>query len=125
MTRIIFIGLGGFIGAILRYLTDMGVKKMFPDLNFPVGIFVCNILGCFLIGLLASLFVDAAISENLKAKILIGFLGSYTTFSTFSKNSLDLFMNNQYVPALLNIFLSVGVGIIFVFLGMMLAKQIA
>ncbi len=124
MTKIFFIGIGGFVGAILRYLTDTGVKKIFPDMSFPLGIFVCNVLGCFLMGLLATLLADATISENLKASILIGILGSYTTFSTFSKNSLDLFMNNQYLPAFLNIFLSVGIGIIFVFLGMLLAKHI-
>ena len=123
MTRILFIGLGGFIGAVLRYLTDTGVKKIFPDMNFPLGIFVCNILGCFLIGLLATLFTDATISEHLKAKILIGILGSYTTFSTFSKDSLELFMNQQYLPAFLNIFLSISLGIAFVFLGMIAAKQ--
>ena len=124
LVKILFVGTGGFVGAVLRFLTDRAISGKFGHIEFPLGIFVCNVVGCFLIGFLSGILGSSNVAEHHKAMILPGLLGSFTTFSTFSKDSLDLMMNNHVLSASLNVFLSLGVGILFVFLGQLLARQI-
>lgn len=124
LLKILFVGTGGFVGAILRFLTDRAISGKFGHIEFPLGIFICNVVGCFLIGFLSGMLSSSNIAEHHKALVFTGLLGSFTTFSTFSKDSLELMMNNHIISASLNIFLSLGVGILFVFLGQLLARQI-
>ena len=89
--NILLIGFGGFLGAISRYLLNEAVMKYIPT-NFPMGILIVNILGCLIVGLVLG---NAMISkDNLYYFFAVGFLGSFTTMSAFSYQSIELFNTN-------------------------------
>ncbi len=121
----LFIGLGGFIGAVARYYLGNMAHKWLEIDNFPVGILIVNIIGCFVIGILSGI-VDTKIliNENFKSLLIIGLLGSFTTFATFSNDTLKLLTEGNIFYALLNVFLSVIVGLVFVWAGYFIAKFI-
>jgi CrcB protein len=81
--NILFVILGGSLGAVSRFTIGTQIDKLFST-TFPVGIFFVNLLGCFIIGLVMSAFQNKIIdNDNLKIFLIVGFLGSLTTFSTF------------------------------------------
>lgn len=123
--HIITIGIGGFIGAVARHYLAIFVQSFKSESNFPYGILIVNILGSFLIGFLAGIIeAKALMNENLKLLIFSGFLGAFTTFSTFSKNTFDLLQGGNIFPAILNIVLSVVLGLFAVWLGLWLAGKV-
>jgi len=89
--NILLIGLGGFLGAVSRYLLNELVIKYIPT-NFPVGILIINILGCLLIGLV--LGNSMLTKDHLYYFFTVGFLGSFTTMSAFSYQAIELFNTN-------------------------------
>ena len=92
--NILLIGFGGFLGAVSRYLVNEAVIKYIPT-NFPTGILIVNILGCLVIGLVLG---NSMISkDNLYYFFAVGFLGSFTTMSAFSYQSIELFNTNILV----------------------------
>ncbi len=111
------VGLGGFVGAILRYGISRGVQALFGS-DFPAGTLVVNLLGCLAIG--AALGVagrDAQMSEQLRLTLVVGLLGSFTTFSTFAKEAVDLFALGQPGRALLVVAANLALGLPAVWLG--------
>ena len=78
---------------------------------FPWGTAVVNIIGCFLIGLIWAVIERVALPENMRAFLLIGFLGAFTTFSTYMIENVDLMRYGQFRLAVWNIFLSTGAGL--------------
>ena len=123
LTKILSVAVGGAFGAVARYLINLSpLKSLFPSFPFPT--FFINILGSFLIGVLLILLTDKfAASENLRLALIVGFLGAFTTFSTFEAEIWVLIKENQFLTALLYLFLSVVVGFIGVALGIWLAKR--
>jgi CrcB protein len=117
MSHLLFIFLGGGLGAISRFGLDHGLHKLTRVHAFPIGILACNLLGCFLIGCAVSYATKAA-PTWFAPLIITGFLGGFTTFSTFSKDSLHLFGDGHSTLALANILLSVIPGVIAVWFGM-------
>jgi len=114
--------LGGALGATLRFTVSPQIDKLFNS-NFPFGIFVVNIIGCFFIGLLISLFENKfLLSENLKIFMIIGFLGSLTTFSTFALDNFNLLNQKYFYLLFLNLFLTNFTGVVMVFLGIRTIK---
>lgn len=94
--------------------------------SFPWGIFIANVVGCFLFGLLFSIGESRQwMTDQIKLLIFTGFLGSLTTFSTFGWNTLQLLKDGQINIALMNILLSVVVGITGVWLGYQIGKTVA
>ena len=114
---IIYVFIGGAFGALLRYLI-LGMFRGYP-VNV-VGVFLVNTLGCFIIGFVSYLAIKKhhLISKNMNKMLTVGFAGGFTTFSAFSHPALELFLRHHYMYALLNMFLSVIIGLIFVSWGM-------
>lgn len=118
--NVLAVGTGGFIGAILRYSVGRVIST--PS-GFPFGTLVINLLGCLF---LAWFFTITAkrlnINANLKLAIGTGFTGAFTTFSTFSVETLNLLRSNQILIALLYVLVSILGGITFALLGAKLAS---
>jgi CrcB protein len=125
ITTILFVGMGGFIGAALRYLTSNIVGRLTAHTQFPYGTFAANMLGCLLIGFLAGLTDSRQLfSPTARSFVFTGLLGAFTTFSTFSYETMDLFQNGQTSPALANISLQILLGLVSVWGGLQLSKLI-
>ena len=115
---IIAIALGGMTGAILRYLMSGWIQKISQSAVFPFGTITVNLLGCLFIGLLGGFFeTRETLPPALRAFLMIGLLGSFTTFSTFEYETLHLLRNSEFIYAALNVTLQLVAGLILVFLG--------
>ncbi|MDM8558712.1 fluoride efflux transporter CrcB [Candidatus Parabeggiatoa sp. HSG14] len=123
MVRLVAIATGGAIGALLRFWVSNGVYTLLGR-EFPYGTLVVNVLGCLLMGFLSVFMLERLISVEWRAALLIGLLGAFTTFSTFSLETLNLLINGEQTKALLNIFLSIFVCLFATWLGIQLAKQL-
>lgn len=122
MKEIILLGFGGFIGTSLRYGAQLLVNK-FISVVFPMGTFLINISGCFLIGLLYGIALKHEwMTNEWRLFLITGLCGGYTTFSTFSYESVELFRQGHYVYLLLYIFLSVGAGVLATVAGLSVIK---
>ena len=124
LIKIIMILAGGGLGAVARYTLGSQIDKNL-NLSFPVGIFFVNLLGCFFIGLIVSMFENKLIfSENLKIFLIIGFLGSLTTFSTFAFDNYNFMTQKNILLLFANIFLTNTFGLLMVLIGMKTVKII-
>ncbi|MEM9081774.1 MAG: fluoride efflux transporter CrcB [Verrucomicrobiota bacterium] len=112
--------LGGGLGALARLGLNEGISKLTGD-RFPLGILACNVLGCFLIGL-ASGYLSRSAPSWFTPLIMIGFLGGFTTFSTFARDTVNLFTERGLALAAANILLSVCVCLFAVLLGLKLSQ---
>ena len=118
MRNLIFIGAGGFCGAILRYLISGGVQRWSQSVNFPFGTLTVNLIGCLVIGMLTRLDeVRGIMSPELRLLIMIGLLGAFTTYSTFSNEAMNLINDRRFHLALLYVASHVLLGLGAVFLG--------
>jgi CrcB protein len=111
----LWVFIGGCLGSLARYGISLGLANYKPA-NFPVATLVANVLSCVVIGLVAYLFANKFQSDEMKALILIGFCGGFSTFSTFSNETFQLMKNGQSAIAVLNILISVALCIAILFL---------
>jgi CrcB protein len=119
---LILIGLGGFAGAISRYLVDGFVSERTGG-AFPWGTLVVNASGSFLLGLLFALTAERAIlPAEIRGPLLIGFIGAYTTFSTYMLESWTLIESGSYGPAIANLGGSVLIGLVAVVAGLVIGR---
>ena len=118
---LLYVGAGSFVGGVVRYLVSLAMKSVG---GFPWATFIVNVVGCLLIGLLWSLSVRSsnALSGHLGLFLTVGFCGGFTTFSTFSKESLALLQTGSYVTFALYAVGSILLGLAAVALGYMLTK---
>lgn len=116
MLKYLSVGFGGFVGAIARYLLGTYIGGRF-GVRFPYGTFVINMTGCFLIGLVLAVLSRTTESAYWRYLIPIGFIGAYTTFSTFEYETLRAVQDGQMLTGMLNLGLSVIVGFIAVWAG--------
>ena len=118
MGTFLFIGMGGFLGAIMRYALSDYVQNWSKIGQFPLGTLVVNLLGCLLIGALAQLAEARDIfTPETSSLVFLGFLGAFTTFSTFSSDSFNLISSGNNLLFYLNIGASVIFGLGAVWLG--------
>ena len=121
--------LGGGVGAVCRYLVTTAVGTRF-GLNFPLGTFAVNIFGSFLMGFIMGMLLFTAkewgqiVSEKIRLLLTVGFLGGFTTFSSFSLETLTLIEGGSNFLAIMNVLLSVMLGLLSAWLGVSLARII-
>ncbi|MGH2581742.1 MAG: fluoride efflux transporter CrcB [Anaerolineales bacterium] len=118
MGSIVFIGLGGMIGAILRYFLGAQAQDYFKSVTFPFGTLVVKALGCLVIGVL-SYFVEnrGALTAETRLLLITGLLSSFTTFSSFSLETVNLISGGQWPAALANIAANNVLGLAAVWIG--------
>jgi CrcB protein len=122
--QLLAIAVGGALGAVLRYGVSNSVHRLLGR-DFPYGTLVVNALGSLLMGLLFVILVERmAVSTEWRAALLVGLLGAFTTFSTFSFETLALFNAGAPIKALVNILVSVMLCLLATWLGMMLGRQL-
>ena len=118
MRNLFWVVAGGFIGAILRYLISGFVQNLTQSATFPHGTLAVNIIGCFLIGIISYLVESqAGISPEMRLLVLVGILGSFTTYSTFSAETMNLLQDQRFFLGLINIGTHIILGLSAVLLG--------
>lgn len=123
MSTLAGIALGGALGALARYGLDGAVSRRVP--GFPLGTLLINVSGSFLLGLLLALFADRLpVPPWLRSTVAVGFLGAYTTFSTWSFDTYRLLESGSWGPAAANVVLSAGAGLLAVGLGTALGRAL-
>lgn len=116
MSNVLMVGIGGFLGASSRYLSSKLINKHWKK-SFPMATFIINVLGSFILGLVVTHPVSNNTLQNeIKYFISIGFLGSFTTFSTFEFEALQLVENKKPAIAGLYVLLSFSLGLFFAWL---------
>jgi CrcB protein len=124
LIKYLMVGVGGFLGSVLRFWLGSFIGGRLGA-RFPYGTFVINVTGSFLIGMIVTvLAAKAHWSPNWRYLILIGFIGGYTTFSTFEFETLRLAQDGQMLMAILNVTLSVVVGLVGVWAGAIAGRAI-
>ena len=123
MYLLLIAGVGGMIGTMLRYSLNIAIYRLLSYPIFPYGTITINILGCFFIGLIASL-AESRLSFSPEARVFIqiGILGGFTTFSTFGFETFNLIRDGQFMLGIGNVLLQVFIGLFAVWLGYYLGQ---
>lgn len=124
IVNLAIIGLGGFFGAIARFAVASWAGQQWGR-SFPIGTFLVNVSGSFFIGLLMSLFTERFMANpQWRLLLVVGFLGAYTTFSTFEYETGRLVKDGEWLIASMNVILSVFAGFVALKIGELIAKAI-
>jgi CrcB protein len=124
LTQLIAIAAGGAVGALFRFWVSTGVYNLFGR-AFPFGTLAVNVLGSLLMGFLYVLLLDRmTTSPEIRAALLVGFLGAFTTFSTFSIEALNLIEQADFLKAGLNMTISVFACVTACWFGVLLGRQL-
>jgi len=121
---LLWIGLGGAAGSILRYLFGAFAQRT-AGISFPVGTLAVNVVGGFIIGVLAQHYMNAQTSPQMRAALITGFCGGFTTFSAFSLETVGLLRGGEYGKTAAYVVLSVTMSILATIAGMAAAKAVA
>ena len=123
MIEIMWIGMGGFVGAALRYLTGAIMQRLMGQNGFLYGTFAVNFIGSLLIGyLITTANTSGFMSLTAQTFLVTGLLGAFTTFSTFSYQTWDLMQQGKTSPAVINLSVHLVFGIAAVWMGGLLAR---
>ena len=119
MEKLIFVGLGGFIGSSLRYTVSIIVQRLI-QIEFPLATLLVNFIGAILIGFMMQIdYKSHFLSPNFHFFMVTGILGGFTTVSAFSYETIQLFQNGRFVAFWVNILLNVSLSLLGVFLGIL------
>jgi CrcB protein len=124
MENFLAVGAGGFLGAITRYAVGLWIGQRWGR-SFPMGTFVINVSGSFIIGLVMTLFTERLmVNPQWRLLIAVGFVGAYTTFSTFELETGNLLRDSEWMLAAMNVVLSVLAGFVALKIGEIIAKTV-
>ncbi len=124
MLEMLAVGLGGFVGAVLRFGVTKWVAR-FGSGGFPYGTFVVNVVGCLIIGIVFALIeTRPQISANVRLFVIVGLLGSFTTFSTFGYETFELLRNGLWGLATANVMGSAALGLCAVVAGRFVGRLV-
>jgi CrcB protein len=122
MDKALYVGLGGFVGSVLRYWLGSAVQQIANNPAFPFGTLTVNLIGCLMIGFLSQLAEMRGIfTPEARLFLFVGILGGFTTFSTFGNESMNFLRDGQSLSAFLNIGLHIFAGLAAIWLGRSLA----
>ncbi|MCX6151967.1 MAG: fluoride efflux transporter CrcB [Ignavibacteriales bacterium] len=122
MIKYLIVSFGAAIGGSLRYWLSNFIYKFLP-ISFPYGTLSVNLIGSFLVGLFMFYFDEREIiSPNIRLFLTVGFCGGFTTFSTFSLETINLLRDSEFLFAGLNIFLNIGLCLAGVYLAYIISK---
>ncbi len=123
LSQYLAVGLAGFFGAISRYAVGVYVRSLMGATAFPWGTLIVNTTGSFLIGFLVVTAGERlSVDSGIRMAVIVGFVGSYTTFSMFSLETFDLLAKGSWFVAALNVAAAVVLGLLAVYLGMSAAR---
>lgn len=118
MDKILLVGLGGAVGSVLRYLVSGFVQSASNSISFPFGTLAVNVIGCFVIGVLSYLAdVRGVLTPEMRALLVVGLLGGFTTFSSFGNETMALVRDGEMGYAFANVAASLILGFGAVYLG--------
>lgn len=121
--NVLLVAFGGAIGAASRYLVGVWLTVLFGR-DFPWGTFFVNVTGSFLIGLVLVFVQDGVLPAGARPFVAVGILGGYTTFSTYSHETLQLITDGNFGAAVFNVFGQLLLGFVGVYLGMALGRAL-
>ena len=123
MNQLITIALGGGVGAVMRFVVSTNIHRL-AGRDFPYGTLSVNVIGSLLMGFLYIMLIErSSLSAEWRSLLLIGFLGAFTTFSTFSIETLNLLEGGEFLKAAANILLSVILCLTAAWLGLFFGRQ--
>lgn len=125
MHNLLYVGLGGATGSILRYLVSRWADRIFPTTGFPIGTFTVNVVGCLILGLLTGL-ADSRdlLRSEVRLLLMVGLLGGFTTFSTFGYETLTLARGSERWLPFVYTGASVVVGVFAAWVGNVLGRSV-
>jgi fluoride exporter len=116
--RLFLVGFGGFLGSALRYIVSGYVQQSARDIGFPYGTLAVNVIGCFVIGALSALAENRGVfTTEARLFVFVGILGGFTTFSTFSNETMNFLREGDNLRALANVTAQLILGLGAVWLG--------
>ena len=122
MLRVILIGLAGLVGTLCRYWLSGVLARRYGE-TFPAGTLAVNVAGCFLIGFLFYMFQERyVVGQTARTVVLVGFLGGFTTFSSYGLQTFTLLRDGEFAYAVANVVASNLLGLLMVWGGYALAK---
>ncbi|WP_221039748.1 fluoride efflux transporter CrcB [Gelria sp. Kuro-4] len=121
---ILGIALGGSLGALARYFLSLWIQNLFGD-GFPIGTLVINVSGAFVLGFVYVLSLESSLNPVWRNGLTVGFLGAFTTFSTFALETFLLIQEGLFLNATLNVIITVILGLLGAFFGGVLAKFVS
>jgi CrcB protein len=122
MKQVLFVGLGGAAGSVLRYLANVITMKYYAA-SFPLATFIVNVVGCFIAGLIFGLVSqETTEAQNLKLLLITGFCGGFTTFSAFALENARLMNSGNTTTAVLYTVASIVAGLLAVWIGLLITR---
>ncbi|MEA1972221.1 MAG: fluoride efflux transporter CrcB [Candidatus Cloacimonadota bacterium] len=126
LKNIIFVGLGGFVGSILRYLMTNWIIQISGVKLFPIGTSFVNILGCLMIGILGGWYEHMQFfTPHIRLFLMVGLLGGFTTFSSFGYETMNLVRDKELLLAFTNFAVQIIIGFSSVLIGIRISALIA